>query len=364
MPQNKTPDILPADFFDKTPETLPADFFEKKPVSPTQETIGMVTDPTVQAQHDVQGIIAGSPEEAEQMRTRKFQGGDISQIDAPSPLTNPLTRIGAPGVGTGFVGPIAGTKMAVQLGKNIISDLAALKSAKSWQKLNEVIGAKPSSIRIGKGASIESAATNPGRGLANEKIYPSQLKNIAPDAQAAKIKPLWNAAGQKVDQTLELATQAGTKVDATKGPLAVLDRIKDPTLRNKAIAALDKTAQELGLNVSEMSPVQARNFRDALKSSANFNTEELRNLPGIRAQLSRGVARDMHDQIPGLKSVDQHYSDLNQAMTDIQGMQKKVAVKGMPQSPVSKFVRKVAPWVAATAAGSQAGRAYRFLTGQ
>lgn len=229
------------------------------------------------------------------------------------------------------------------------ANVAAVKAAQpqgqigNWSDLNQSIGAPASkSIRIGKGsADIENAFGLPGRGLEAEGFTKEALQKMTPVDQAAVIGPRFQAAGKAVQATADKATEQGITLDAGKSVFSVIkDRIKDPTLQEKAIEIINSHQQELGIaNIRQATPTQALALRQALKNDANFGPNAtVDSLKGVGRAIYGGVSNDLHNAVPGMKAVDMHYGDLAQAVDVVrQNTGKYMAGKWTaPQTAVQK----------------------------
>jgi len=204
-------------------------------------------------------------------------------------------------------------------------NVAAVKAAQpkgqlgNWSNLNQSIGTTASkAIRIGKGSADISAAYGvPGRGLEAEGFTTGALQKMTPPEQAAAIGPRFQAAGKAVQATADKATESGVTLDAGKSVFSVIkDRIKDPGLQDKAIEIINSHQQELGIaNIRQATPTQALALRQALRNDANFGPNaSVDSLKGVGRAIYSGVSKDLHDAVPGMKTVDMHYGDLAQAV--------------------------------------------------
>lgn len=234
------------------------------------------------------------------------------------------------------------------------ANLAAVKAAQpqgqlgNWSDLNQSIGTtSKAAIRIGKGASdIENAYGIPGRGLETEGFTKEALQKMTPPEQAAAIGPRFQAAGKAVQATVDKATEAGTTFDAGKSVFNVIkDRIKDPSLQEKAIEIINSHQQELGIaNIRQATPTQGLALRQALKNEANFGpnatTDSLR---GVGRAIYSAVSKDLHDAVPGMKTVDMHYGDLAQAVDTVRLQTGKYMVGkwSPPQTAIQKAEAKL-----------------------
>lgn len=181
-------------------------------------------------------------------------------------------------------------------------------------KLNNVMGSKP---KIGAGrTSLSDAGVDAGRGLRAEGFSSDILDKLNPEQRGALIVPQWNKAGQAVDSVIQTATANKVTLDAGKSSFEVFKKIPDPSLQEKAIDTFNDTARDLGIsNMRQATPEQARALRTALVSHAKFGPGgELSSIRGIGTNLYRAVSNDLHDAVPGLKAIDQHYADLNEAV--------------------------------------------------
>jgi hypothetical protein len=251
------------------------------------------------------------------------------------------------------------------------ANVAAVKAAQpqgqlgNWSDLNQSIGTSASkTIRIGKGSTdIANAYGIPGRGLEAEGFVPEVLQKMTPPDQAAVIGPRFQAAGKAVQATADKATESGVTFDAGKSVFNVIkNRIKDPSLQEKAIEIINSHQQELGIdNIRQATPTQGLALRQALKNDANFGpnatTDSLR---GVGRAIYNAVSSDLHDAVPGMKTVDMHYGDLAQAVDVVrQNTGKYMAGKWTPpQTAVQKAeaavpeMPKSSPYTPLPASGS------------
>jgi hypothetical protein len=229
------------------------------------------------------------------------------------------------------------------------ANVAAVKAAQpqgqlgNWSDLNQSIGTSAAkAIRIGKGsADISSAYGIPGRGLEAEGFTTESLQKMTPPEQASAIGPRFQAAGKAVQATADKATEAGTTFDAGKSVFNVIkNRIPDPSLQEKAIEIINSHQQELGIdNIRQATPTQGLALRQALKNDANFGLNATTDsLKGVGRAIYNAVSSDLHDAVPGMKTVDMHYGDLAQAVDTVrQNTGKYMAGKWTPpQTAVQK----------------------------
>ena len=229
------------------------------------------------------------------------------------------------------------------------ANVAAVKSAQpqgqlgNWSDLNQSIGTSAAkTIRIGKGsADITNAYGIPGRGLEAEGFTKEVLQKMTPPEQAAAIGPRFQAAGKAVQATADKATEQGVTLDAGKSVFSVIkDRIKDPSLQDKAIEIINSHQRELGIdNIRKATPTQALALRQALRNEANFGANAtVDSLKGVGRAIYSAVSNDLHEAVPGMKTVDMHYGDLAQAVDAVrQNTGKYMAGKWTPpQTAVQK----------------------------
>lgn len=229
------------------------------------------------------------------------------------------------------------------------ANLAAVKAAQpqgqlgNWSDLNQSIGTSAAkTIRIGKGsADISNAYGIPGRGLEAEGFTKEALQKMTPPEQASAIGPRFQAAGKAVQATADKATEQGVTLDAGKSVFNIIkDRIKDPSLQEKAIEIINSHQRELGIdNIRQATPTQALALRQALRNEANFSANAtIDSLKGVGRAIYSAVSSDLHDAVPGMKTVDMHYGDLAQAVDTVrQNTGKYMAGKWTPpQTAVQK----------------------------
>ena len=247
------------------------------------------------------------------------------------------------GVGAPEVGDILPREIAAPVIKS---------AAKGWQALNEAIGTKAANIRVGKGAAtVEEAATMPGRALEKEGFTAAQLKKMTPLEQGAAITPKWNAAGRAVDHAVADATVKGVTFSPAQSQLAVIKKINNPQLQQQAVQQLSRLMEDLGISdASSLSPQQGLHLRRALQPGARFGPNgDLNTLGSIRASLYRAVTQELQSAVPGLQKLDQHYSDLNEAVKATQKAAKAYLASGKPPSKLAQAAKAAAPYVAGAA---------------
>lgn len=201
--------------------------------------------------------------------------------------------------------------------------------AGQWADLNTTVGATPRSIRIGKGASdLGMTYGNAGRGLLREGLDAPTLSKLTPPEQAALIGPKWQAAGKAVQDAADKATEAGMTLDAGASVTKVIkNRIADPSLQEKAIELINSHQHDLGIeNMREATPQQALALRQALRNDANFGPNSTTDsMKGIGKAFYSAVSSDLHDAIPTMKAVDQHYGDMAEAVSAVQRQTQRYA---------------------------------------
>lgn len=318
---------------------------------------GLASSPTVVGAAAGAGLGTGIGIEAKQLLNRALFGSD-------EPATTSSTGLKELGAG---MATSAATAAALQGTQNFLLGRAAqIPANQDWQDLNEAVGATQNSIRMSKDAgSLGDAATMPGRGLANVGFDVDTLKNLDPVERMAAIAPHYKAAGQAIDMTVQDATKAGTTLDVGNSAFDVLKSIKNPKLQDQAIDSFNSLSQEIGIaNQRAATPAEARQLRQALQSGARFGPAgDLSSLGGIRAQLYRAVSGDLHDAVPGLGDLDQHYSDMRAAIDAAQRGAARFAMKSVPApepappSAIASAAKTVAKRVLPYAVGSGVGGA-------
>lgn len=302
---------------------------------------GLAASPTVAGAAAGAGLGTGIGIEAKQLLNRALFGeGEAS----------PTSGKGLKELGIGM-STSAATAAVLQGTQNYLLNRGAqLPANQSTQALNEAVGATKKSIRIGQNAqTMADATTNPGRGLANVGFDADTLKELTPIERMAAIAPHYKAAGKAIDLAVDDATQQGVTFDAAKSVYNTLKQIKNPQLQEQAIEKFNEIAQEQGIaNLRQATPEEGRALRQALAYGARFGPQgDLASLGGVRAQLYRSVTGDLHDAVPGLKEVDQHFSDLKSAITAVQGLVAKDAIKTPETQAANSLVGPIAKKVAA-----------------
>jgi hypothetical protein len=258
---------------------------------------------------------------------------------------------------------------AASLLSKLLAPEAGEAASVGWQKINNTLGVKPSQIRIGPQATeIEQAATNPGRTLAKLGVDADKLAAMTPIERQATIAPHLNYAGQAIRGAIDDATDAGTTLDIGKSTMNVLKQIKSPQMQQQAVEALRTIQHELGIeDVRQVTPTVAKDFRDALKYGARFNTGgDLSSLGSLRANLYRAASRDLEAAVPNLDKLNEAYSDLKGASDAARNAVAKSMVAAPPPTTAEKagmLVRRYGPGVIAGGLGAGGGAlgTYRLL---
>ena len=244
---------------------------------------------------------------------------------------------------------------------------AAADTAEAWQKANSVLNVKASAIRIGEQATgIEQAATNPGRTLVRLGLDSDRLEAMSPIERQAAIAPELNKAGQAVRSLIDQATASGKTLDIGESTYQVLSKIKGPA-QQQAIDALSAIQHEVGISdLRNATPAEAKDFRDALRFGARFNTGgDLSSLGSIRANLYRAASRDLEAAVPGLDVANEAYSDLKGAAGAARNGVARAAVTAPPPSfarnAATILKEKGVPVAIGAGAGVGAAGAYRTL---
>lgn len=244
--------------------------------------------------------------------------------------------------------------------------------ADEWRKINDVLGVKANAIRIGENAtSLESAATMPGRALAKAGLTSEQLAKLTPLEQQQAIQPIRTRAAAELDAGFQTATDSGTVFDVGKSAFPIFKKIINPKagidLQQQAIDTFNSLAEEAGItNQRAATPQQARTLRQLLSGGARFQQGgDLGSLNSIRAELYRGVNRDLHEAVPGLQDLDQFYSDVKGASVAARNGVAKMATKAPEPAPptfmqrtLDTAKREALPWAIRGAIG---GGAYGLL---
>src|SRR5579859_1672915 len=235
------------------------------------------------------------------------------------------------------------------------ANVAAVKAAQAqgqlgnWSDLNQSIGTTGAkAIRIAKGsANIENAYGIPGRGLEAEGFTTEALQKMTPPEQAAAIGPRFQAAGKAVQATADKATEQGITLDAGKSVTGVIkNQVKDPGLQEKAMEIINSHQQELGIaDIRKATPTQTLALRQALRNDANFSPNAtVDSLRGIGRAIYSAVSNDLHDAVPGMKTVDMHYGDLAQAVDTVrQNTGKYMAGKWSPPKTAVQKAEEAVP---------------------
>ena len=219
-------------------------------------------------------------------------------------------------------------------------------------------------MKIGKSAqSLEGAATNPGRGLHNIGLDSDTLSKMNPFERMKTVYPAYQDAGQAVNEAVKDATSKGVTLDAGDSAFSTLKSINNPNLQQKSIDEFNQLTKDSGIiDQRKATPEQVLALRRSLQAGANFGPNgPYATLGGVRANLYRAVSSDLHDAVPGLGPIDQHYSDLNSAMKVMQGQTSKFAVTA-PSTPIADAAKTLGWQALKYGAGvGGAGLAYRLL---
>lgn len=285
---------------------------------------GVMASPTVAGAAAGAGLGTGLGIEAKQLLNRALFGSG-------EPSTTSGQGLKELGVG---MATSAATAAALQGTQNFLLGKAPQPANQDWQDLNESIGATQKSVRIGKNAtSLSDAATMPGRGLANVGFSTETLDAMNPVEQMAAIAPHYKAAGNAIDLAVQDATKAGATLDVGESAFDTLKSIKNPALQEKMIDEFNDVSREVGIaNQRAATPAEARALRQALAPGANFAPgARYGTLGQVRAQLYGSVSSDLHDAVPGLADLDQHYSDMKAAMDAVQRGAARYAIRSVPE---------------------------------
>jgi hypothetical protein len=284
---------------------------------------------------------------------------------------NPLEKENLKQSGEAALGATAGGLVvggAASFLNKILAPEVEEAASVGWQKINNTLGVKPSQIRIGPQATgIEQAATNPGRTLAKLGLDADSLSAMTPIERQATISPHLNQAGQAIRGAIDDATDAGTTLDIGKSTTALLKKIKSPQLQQQATDALSAIQHELGIqDLRNATPAEAKDFRDALKYGARFNSGgDLSSLSDVRANLYRAASGDLENAVPNLDKLNEAYSDLKAASDAARNGVAKSMVAPPPSPPPTTLqkagavAKKYGPDVIAHGLGVGVG--YRLL---
>lgn len=222
----------------------------------------------------------------------------------------------------------------------------------AWRAANAALGVKASQVKMATGTSDLADAWNiPGRSVVNETgLTAKQLSKMSPLEQAAAIKPHLDAAGQKVANIADAATQSGTTLNLTDPITKAIGTIDDPAVRQRALDVVSRIAQDKGYSLNywqAASPNDALELRQALWDS----------LPSRYRGQVYGAVTGQVKTVPGMADADQVYTELRTASDAVNSQAKKMAVTA-PLSAWDQVInrlKKNAVPIAAGAAGSATG---------
>lgn len=182
---------------------------------------------------------------------------------------------------------------------------------RQWEDLNKSIQVRPSTDIWMRNAptSYSDSVIMPGRGLASENVDAARFAKLSPTQQNAEIIPMWNRAGQAVDQAADAATQQGRTVALPYIDEAINSQIKDPAMQQAIHGEVLRLGEAVGIRGPEgwtnATPRQVLDLRRALWKKGGDAAEAG----------ARYVTQVLRDEVPELTPLDQHYTDLNGAKT-------------------------------------------------
>ena len=244
--------------------------------------------------------------------------------------------------------------------------MQVLGPQEQWADANNALGVK--ALKVGRYGGVPS---NPGRGITNAGLDPVVLRQMTPEERLTVLGPHWRDAGAAVDDAVTAATDHGVTVDVGNTATKTLGKIADPVLGQKATDIFNNLAHnELGIeDLRDATPEQARMLRTALKGGARFGPSgDLSSLSGVRAELYRSVNQDLHEGVPGLQPIDQHYADMSGAMDSVQKQVGKFRASlpesSLPQQPATADLKSsVAQQLIRSAVTRAVGRALPWVGG-
>lgn len=308
------------------------------------------------------GLLRATKGVAETGQGQAWQGTKDIVGGAAQAATMPASLAVSPAGGEVAEGASGFLSSLFKGGEGAAEDIAA------WQKANTVLGVKPSAIRLGEQATgIEQAATNPGRTLVRLGLDADKLAKMEPIERQAAIAPELRNAGKAIGSAIDQATQAGTKLDIGKSTFQVLKQIKSPQAQQQAVDALSQIQHELGIeNLADVTPAEAKQFRDALSFGARFNIGgDLSSIGAIRTNLQRAASRDLENAVPGLDKLNEAFSDLKGAAGAARSGTAASMVKPPPPTLLQKtgrvLLERGVPAAVGAGAGGAALAGYRTL---
>jgi hypothetical protein len=207
------------------------------------------------------------------------------------------------------------------------------KTIQEWRNINKALGVTSKGVVIGEGAKgLEEAATMPGRTMKQLGFTAKKLEKMKPMERMVAIRPHLEQTGQQIEALLTAQEKAGKTLDVGARVFETLKKIPNPKIQEQAIESFNYLTKELGIvNQRAATPTDAWKLRRALVAGARFGQGgDLNSLANVRAALRTAVSSDLKDAVPGLKELDQAYSDLRTAMNAARSTVQKEAVKPKP----------------------------------
>lgn len=207
--------------------------------------------------------------------------------------------------------------------------------AAEWRAANAALGVKASQVKMPTGTSdLADAWSIPGRSVVNETgLTAKQLSKMNPLEQAEAIKPHLDAAGRKVSNIADAATQNGTTLNLTDPINKAIGTIDDPAVRQRALDVVGRIAQDKGYSLNywqAASPNDALELRQALWDS----------LPSRYRGQVYGAVTGQVKTVPGMADADQVYTELRTASDAVNNQAKKMAVTA-PLSPWQQVLARL-----------------------
>jgi hypothetical protein len=263
-------------------------------------------------------------------------GGGIGTLATTGSVKEALKAAGEFAVAEG-----AGEATVEGVGK-VVGKLAP--KVEPLAKINKLLGVGPAQVVPGKTpASLNEFAANPARGALKAGLSEEKLAKWGPLERNAAIMKAKDAAGEALDQQLEIATQQGKKVDISSTIDKAFSGVEDKEAAKKVEDALNKIlldnkiylgSESAGIHLEKLTPVQAKTIQEALsdlpEGTIPKNTKDVL-VQGVRQAIKKGV--------PELAPLNQNYWDLAQASKGTQKLARKYATT-VPENKLRKMVIK------------------------
>lgn len=210
------------------------------------------------------------------------------------------------------------------------------------QKINKLLGVDPKEVIPGKvPSSLDEFAANPARGAQKYGLDADKLSKMNALERNSAIMKAKDKAGQSLDQTLEMATQAGKKVNIQDVLNETFSEIADPKLLEQAEKRMLQILDKAGLSgqpLRNLTPMQARTVQRGLDNFAKFaNESEAKSFGDIADQLRTGISQQTRKVVAESAEFDRDYTDLVRASNATQKAAKEFATT-VPENKLRKWI--------------------------